>query len=97
MISRVSASTASLIRAGTTVNVPSGSTLNAPASSSVLSWSAMPLPWASVRPKRMERKQEARNVVYIVRSRSLSSVPLSTRYCSAHRPEMSALASSSAL
>ena len=86
MISRVSAATASLIFAGTTAKVPSGFTLNAPASSSVLSCRAMPLPCASVRPKRMERKVEARNVVYIVRSSSLSSTPLSTRYCSAQRP-----------
>ena len=76
MISRVSAATASLIFAGTTAKVPSALTLKAPASSSVVSCRAMPLPWASVRPNRIDRKVEARKVVYIVRSSSLPSVAL---------------------
>jgi len=47
--------------------------------------------------QRSDRNADARNVVYIVCSMDRSIVPLSTRYCSAHSPEMSAVAASMAL
>ena len=62
MISRVSETTASRIRAPSIANVPSGRGAIAPASRSQLSWSAMPRPCASPTPNRMERNADARNV-----------------------------------
>ena len=44
----------------------------------------------------MERNADARNVWYIDRAISAGITPLSASFCSAHRPEMSAFASSSA-
>ena len=96
MSSRVRAVTAGFTFARSTAKVPSAATRNAPASRRWLSWRTCPLPWASSMPKRIERKAEARKVVYIVRSKERSRTPLSTSCCSAHRPEMSAFASSMA-
>src|SRR5882762_3571720 len=94
MISPVSLATASRILSGTTANVPSAATRTAPASRSVFSYSAIPLPCATLVPKRMERNAEARKVTYMVRSSDRSSTPLSTSSWSANKPEMSAFASS---
>ena len=97
MISRVSAVTPSRIFAGSTENVPSAFDPERALVEQVVELHRLPSPCASLTPKRIERNADARNVVYIVCSIALSSTPLSTRYCSAHRPEMSALASSMAL
>ncbi len=83
--------------ASLTPNVPSAATVTAPASSSAFSWIATPRPWDSLRPNRIDRNADARNVVYMVRASDASSTPLSTRYCIANRPDTSALASSIAL
>ena len=57
-------------------------------------WIAMPLPCASVTPNRIDRKADARNVVYIVCSIDFGRMPLATRCWRANNPEMSAFASS---